>query len=80
MVSASCRRPTRLASTASPDVWPTRLYEKATQRIAAAFLHDLVAARPYTIHMVLTDNGNQFADNHPADEKAEAKTAAYWAT
>lgn len=32
------------------------LHEKATQRIAAAFLHDLVAAVPYTIHTVLTDN------------------------
>lgn len=33
-----------------------QLHEKATQRIAAAFLHDLVAAVPYTIHTVLTDN------------------------
>ena len=32
-------------------------HEKATQRIAAAFLRDLVAAVPYTIHTVLTDNG-----------------------
>ena len=56
-----------------------QLHEKATQRIAAAFLHDLVAAVPYTIHTVLTDNGIQFADNHPVDEEAEAKAAAYWA-
>src|SRR3954465_13259456 len=41
-----------------------QLHEKATQRIAAAFLHDLVAAVPYTIHTVLTDNGIQFTDNH----------------
>ena len=34
-----------------------QLHEKATQRIAAAFLHDLVAAVPYTIRTVLTDNG-----------------------
>jgi len=57
-----------------------QLHEKATQRIAAAFLHDLVAAVPYTIHTVLTDNGIQFADNHPVDEEAEAKAVAYWAT
>ena len=57
-----------------------QLHEKATQRIAAAFLHDLVAAVPYTIHTVLTDNGIQFTDNHPVDEEAEAKAAAYWAT
>ena len=42
-----------------------QLHEKATQRIAADFLHDLVAAVPYTIHTVLTDNGIQFTDNHP---------------
>ncbi|CAO4177811.1 Integrase core domain protein [Methylorubrum extorquens] len=52
-------------------------HERAAQRIAAAFLHDLVAAVPYTIHTVLTDNGIQFADNHPVDEEAEAKVAAY---
>ena len=57
-----------------------QLHEKATQRIAAAFLHDLVAAVPYTIHTVLTDNGIQFTNNRPADEEAEAKAAAYWAT
>lgn len=56
------------------------MHEKATHRIAAAFLHDLVAAVPYTIHTVLTDNGIQFADNTPEDEEAEAKAAAYWAT
>ncbi len=57
-----------------------QLHEKATQRIAAAFLHELVAAVPYTIHTVLTDNGIQFTDNRPVDEEAEAKAAAYWAT
>ncbi|MDR7038326.1 IS30 family transposase [Methylobacterium sp. BE186] len=56
-----------------------QLHEKATQRITAAFLHDLVAAVPYTIQTVLTDNGIQFTDNHPVDEEAEAKAAAYWA-
>ena len=57
-----------------------QLHEKATQRIAAAFLHNLVAAVPYTIHTVLTDNGILFADNTPVNEEAEAKAAAYWAT
>lgn len=66
-------------STAEAKFAFVQRHEKATQRIAAAFLHDLVAAVPYTIHTVLTDNGIQFADNHPVDEEAEAK-AAYWAT
>ena len=33
-----------------------QLHDRATQRIAADFLRDLVAAVPYTIHTVLTDN------------------------
>ena len=57
-----------------------QLHEKATQRIAATSLHDLVAAVPYTTHTVLTDTGIQFADNRPVDEGAEAKAAADWAT
>ena len=57
-----------------------QLHEKAAQRIAAAFLHELVAAVPYKILTVLTDNGIQFTDNRPVDEEAEAKAAAYWAT
>ncbi|CAM3027377.1 IS481 family transposase ISMdi4 [Methylobacterium mesophilicum] len=57
-----------------------QLHEKATQRIAAAFPRDLVAAVPYTIHTVLTDNGIQFTDNKPVNAEAEAKAAAYWAT
>lgn len=36
-------------------------------------------AGSHTIHTVLTDNGIQFADNHPVNEEAEAKAAAYWA-
>jgi transposase InsO family protein len=39
-----------------------RLTPKATTREARAFLDDLVAAVPYEIHTVLTDNGIQFAD------------------
>ena len=50
---------------------------KATQRIAAPFIHDLIVAVPYTIHTVLTDNGIQFTDNKPVNAEAEAKAAAY---
>ena len=57
-----------------------QLHEKANQRIAAEFLHALVAAVPYTINTVLTDNGLQFTDNTPVNEEAEAKAAAYCAT
>ena len=56
-----------------------QLHDRATQRIAADFLRDLVAAVPYTIHTVLTDNALQFTDNTPANEEAEAAAAAYWA-
>ena len=38
------------------------LHDKATRRIAANFLHNLVEAVPYKIHTILTDNGIQFAD------------------
>jgi len=36
------------------------LHEKATTMIAADFLRHLIAAVPYKIHTVLTDNGIQF--------------------
>ena len=36
------------------------LHEKATRRVAGDFLRHLVAAVPYTIHTVLTDNGTHF--------------------
>ena len=39
-----------------------RLVDKATTVTATAFLDELVATVPYTIHTVLTDNGIQFAD------------------
>ena len=42
-----------------------QLHERATRRIAADFLRALVAAVPYTIHTVLTDNGTHFVDNTP---------------
>jgi transposase InsO family protein len=38
------------------------LQEKATRRIAANFLRALIAAVPYRIHTVLTDNGTQFTE------------------
>jgi transposase-like protein len=38
------------------------LVEHADMRAAAAFLEALVAAVPYRIHTILTDNGIQFAD------------------
>src|SRR5215210_5395406 len=39
-----------------------QLHERATRRVAATFLHALVAAVPYKIHTVLTDNGTHFTD------------------
>jgi len=39
------------------------LYAKARKMAAAAFLRNLIAAVPYRIHMVLTDNGIQ-STNH----------------
>jgi len=56
-----------------------QLHGKATRRIAADFLHALVAAVPYRIHTVLTDNGTQFVDRTPVNKEAEAAVAAYWA-
>ncbi|SPJ32788.1 hypothetical protein KSP9073_00789 [Kushneria phyllosphaerae] len=38
-----------------------RLYKKANRDQAAAFLEDVVQQLPYRVHMVLTDNGAQFA-------------------
>lgn len=38
------------------------LHEKAGKMVAARFLRDLVAAVPYAIHTVLTDNGIQFTN------------------
>ncbi len=37
-----------------------QLHEKATRAVAAGFLRDLIAAVPYRIHTVLTDNGLHF--------------------
>lgn len=41
------------------------LHERATRRVAADFLEALVAAVPYRVHTVLTDNGTQFVDCTP---------------
>ena len=38
----------------------TQLVDKADRRTASAFLEALIAAVPYKIHTVLTDNGIQF--------------------
>jgi transposase InsO family protein len=37
-----------------------QLHEKATRAVAADFLRALIAAVPYNIHTVLTDNGTHF--------------------
>jgi transposase InsO family protein len=39
-----------------------KLFDKANMAMANAFLEELIAAVPYVIHTVLTDNGIQFAD------------------
>ena len=38
------------------------LFDRATRRIAVEFLRHLIAAVPYKIHTILTDNGIQFAN------------------
>jgi transposase InsO family protein len=38
------------------------LHERATRPVAAQFLRHLIAAVPYKIHTILTDNGIQFAN------------------
>ena len=38
------------------------LHPRATKMVAAQFLRDLIAALPYAIHTVLTDNGIQFTN------------------
>jgi len=39
-----------------------QLHEQANRKTATAFLKDLIAVVPYTIHTVLTDNGIQFCE------------------
>jgi transposase InsO family protein len=38
------------------------LHQKATRRVAGDFLRHLIAAVPYKVHTVLTDNGTHFTD------------------
>jgi hypothetical protein len=47
------------------------LHEKATRRVAADFLHRLIAAVPYRVHTVLTDNGTHFTS--PGNVASAAK-------
>jgi len=44
----------------------TELHEKATRRVAADFLQNLIKVVPYKVHTVLTENGTHFTD--PADD------------
>ena len=39
-----------------------KLFERATMKSACIFLEELIAAVPYRIHTILTDNGIEFAD------------------
>src|SRR4051794_34728931 len=43
-------------------VWFIQLHEAANVKSAVGFLQALIEAVPYTIHIVLTDNGIQFGD------------------
>jgi len=52
------------------------LHERATRRIAADFLRALIAAVPYTIHTVLTDNGTHFADTTPESAWVENRSVS----
>ena len=47
------------------------LHERVTRRVAADFLRRLIAAVPYRVHTVLTDNGTHFTD-----PKGDGRTAA----
>src|SRR3546814_13307540 len=53
------------------------LHEKAAKMVAAQFLRNLVAAVPYAIHTVLTDNGIQFTnrnqDRHAFEHRSEER-------
>ena len=41
---------------------PVELHREAGKATAAQFLRNLIAAVPYAIHTVLTDNGIQFTN------------------
>ena len=40
-------------------------HERATQKVAGAFLRVVIAALPYRVHTVLTDNGVQCTNRSP---------------
>ena len=50
------------------------LHQKAGKMAAAAFLRNLIAAVPYRLHIVLTDNGIQFT-NHPIGTLLSSSTS-----
>ncbi len=52
------------------------LHEKATRRVAADFLRHLIAAVPYKVHIVLTDNGTHFTTPGNASSAAPDIKAA----
>ena len=52
-----------------------QLHEQADRRTAIAFLEALIAATPYRLHTILTDNGIQFAD---LPRNRDGWTARYW--
>lgn len=54
-----------------------QLHERADTKTAKAFLEALIAAVPYHIHTVLTDNGIQFADLPKNREGPTAKLRAH---
>lgn len=52
------------------------LHEKATTRVSGDFLRHLIAAVPYKVHTVLTDNGIHFTDpKYPGSAVEEIKLA-----
>ena len=52
------------------------LHEKTTTRVAGDFLRHLIAAAPYRVHTVLTDNGIPFTDpKYPGSAVEEVKFA-----
>src|SRR5215213_9610885 len=63
-LNQTCLKPTRPNRVTPSGTWykfaVAELHEKATRRIAGDFLRALIAAVPYRVHTVLTDNGTHF--------------------
>ena len=53
-----------------------RLYDEATRPTACQFLEELLAAVPYRIHTLLTDNGIQFGPSSPGTETPSSRARA----